>query len=152
MKLSNRKDKAYELGVKNFLKFAYSQKTENVKIPCPCTQCNNFCNQTKSIVEDHLLTQGIRKSHTRWIHHGEHFWHQNCDRNGTEYGDEEEDSDTNDLNDMLHDIKTTQSSANWCSSDESIDNSPNGNHTGTDTFLKLLEDAKKELYPRNHFY
>ncbi|XP_027151114.1 uncharacterized protein LOC113751338 [Coffea eugenioides] len=151
MKISNRKDKAYELGVKSFLKFAYSQKVENQKIPCPCTQCNNFCNQTKTVVEDHLLTQGIRKSYTRWIHHGEQFRHQNCG-DSTKHGDGEEDSDTEDLNDMLHDIGTAQWGDNWAGREESTDDSLNANHSDTDNFLKLLEDAKKELYPGNHFY
>ncbi|XP_027067621.1 uncharacterized protein [Coffea arabica] len=151
MKISNRKDKAYELGVKNFLKFAYSQKVENQKIPCPCTQCNNFCNQTKTVVEDHLLTQGIRKSYTRWIHHGEQFQHQNCG-DSTKHGDGEDDSDTEDLNDMLHDIGTAQWGDNWAGREESTDDSLNANHSDTDNFLKLLEDAKKEPYPGNHFY
>nr|XP_027087916.1 uncharacterized protein LOC113709365 isoform X2 [Coffea arabica] len=151
MKISNRKDKAYELGVKNFLKFAYSQKVDTQKIPCPCTQCNNFCNQTKTVVEDHLLTQGIRKSYTRWIHHGEQFRHQNCG-DSTKHGDGEEDSDTEDLNDMLHDIGTAQWGDNWAGREESTDDSLNANHSDTNNFLKLLEDAKKELYPGNHFY
>ena len=64
MKLDNRQDESYKLGVAAFLNFAYSGKAKHLTIACPCKQCNNFCNHTKSVVENHLFTFGIRKSYT----------------------------------------------------------------------------------------
>ena len=59
------------------------------------------------MVEDHLFTFGIRKSYTRWIHHGEQF-RQEIRGDSNLGGDEEGDTDSEDLNHMLNDIGTAQ--------------------------------------------
>ena len=151
MKLDNRQDESYKLGVAAFLNFAYSGKAKHLTIACPCKQCNNFCNHTKSVVENHLFTFGIRKSYTRWIHHGEQF-RQEIREDSNLGGDEEGDTDSEDLNHMLNDIGTAQWGGNWFSREDDGEGSSGLNASETDAFLKLLEDAKRELYPGNTFF
>ena len=74
MKIIHRtKDKRYKLGVDEFLKFAYRNKEDSSKIPCPCKKCNNFRMLDKVMVFRHLMQWWITLEYDRWIYHGEPY-------------------------------------------------------------------------------
>ena len=63
-------DPRYEIGVNEFLRFAYRNKNKSVDIPCPCKICNNFRDHKKSTVFKHLMQNGISTSYDKWTRHG----------------------------------------------------------------------------------
>ncbi|KAL0543805.1 hypothetical protein IC582_018910 [Cucumis melo] len=62
--------KEYELGVKIFIKFGFSNTT-NSYIHCPCLKCGNCEKHSRNGVRDHLYVNGIDKSYKIWFWHGE---------------------------------------------------------------------------------
>lgn len=146
IKLKNRRCKEYESGVEKFLEFAYVDKEDDMKISCPCSQCNNFRDQDKGTVMTHLVKNGFRKDYTRWIYHGEAFEDDLDDDNISLNVDHEDTNDDIDLNMMLNNIGTANWGENWQSEKETSENLPNGKESEADKIIRLLKDAKKDLY------
>lgn len=111
MKVKNRLDPAYEKGVKEFLDFAFTHKEPHSKFPCPCIKCNNYYDQTREVVEDHLFIRGIVKSYTRWIHHGEDFEHDLGD--DFEVENCNEDGEDDNMHELIHDIASGNFGHGW---------------------------------------
>jgi len=62
----------YENGVEEFLKFAEWHGTALIeKYFYPCVNCLNGRRQEVKLIREHLLCDGILKSYTTWIWHGE---------------------------------------------------------------------------------
>ncbi|XP_014631515.1 uncharacterized protein [Glycine max] len=69
---ASRITEEYENGVEEFLQFAQS-KAEPMwgKFFCPCVKCGNGRRQTIDDIRTHLICEGIIRSYTKWIWHGE---------------------------------------------------------------------------------
>lgn len=143
--IMDKLDESYKLGVRSFLNFAYQNRDESSNIPCPCKCCNNYREQTRDMVEQHLLVNGIRSTYIRWIYHGE--------KNGTDCSDDDDMSDGADFNsmddeleNMINDIGTSQWGATW--KEGSLDtNDENDEH---DDSLSRSELAKLHVYVLNN--
>ena len=146
MQQKNRLHHTFQLGVKEFLQFAYARKEPHSKIPCPCMKCNNFCDYPREVVERHLLMHGIVKSYVRWIYHGEDFENNFANDEGVEEN-YEQGNEVDDMHGMIDDIATSRFGDHWGVGEESIEQSVHVNGGEVDTFLKLLNDAEQELYP-----
>ncbi|CAN0846129.1 hypothetical protein LINGRAHAP2_LOCUS4313 [Linum grandiflorum] len=135
MQLQNRSCVEYYNGVQNFFDYAFHNvHEEDLKIKCPCIDCNNINRRERQEVEIHLIYRGIRRDYTKWDHHGE------CDDNTDNSEDEIEDKmETDDMLGMLDDIK--QHLDGGLPMDERED--PN---EAAKTFFKLVNEADKPLY------
>ncbi|XP_052621679.1 uncharacterized protein LOC128127271 [Lactuca sativa] len=71
VKIENRTSIEYVNGVKEFLNVARHTLNSNGLTPCPCSNCLNSRLQNISVITSHLISVGIDKSYTRWVHHGE---------------------------------------------------------------------------------
>ncbi|CAK8566392.1 unnamed protein product [Lathyrus sativus] len=67
---ASRASKEYEDGVQEFVRFAIAHAEDTSKIICPCLKCC-YTDVNANVLEDHLICNGIDKSYTCWIMHGE---------------------------------------------------------------------------------
>ncbi|KAI5311767.1 hypothetical protein L3X38_040940 [Prunus dulcis] len=106
---SDRRSKAYELGVEAFLNFAVENLLTTTHIRCPCVKCVNLKLFGVGIIRDHVYFNGIDQSYKNWTFHGEP-WEAttNASRNVEEddghsrysFVSEEIDMDDNDFGDF----------------------------------------------------
>ncbi|CAL8084984.1 unnamed protein product [Prunus armeniaca] len=68
---SNRRLKAYELGVEAFLNFSVENLLTTTHIRCPCVKCVNLKLFGVGIIRDHLYFNGVDQSYKNWTFHGE---------------------------------------------------------------------------------
>ncbi|CAL9018720.1 unnamed protein product [Prunus brigantina] len=68
---SDRRSKAYELGVEAFLNFSVENLLTTTHIRCPCVKCMNLKLFGVGIIRDHLYFNGVDQSYKNWIFHGE---------------------------------------------------------------------------------
>ena len=68
---SNRLSKEYENGVLEFVKFAVEHAENPSRMKCPCLGCCYGGRVDAVGLESHLLRNGIDRSYTCWIFHGE---------------------------------------------------------------------------------
>lgn len=69
--LSPRPSEEYLAGVDGFLDFAYTGKSSDAEICCPCVKCVNRFLLKRIDVYDHLVCNGILCGYTVWGCHGE---------------------------------------------------------------------------------
>ncbi|KAL0540763.1 hypothetical protein IC582_020777 [Cucumis melo] len=123
----SRLSKEYELGVKNFIKFGYSN-TSTSYIRCPCLKCGNCEKHSRKDVRDHLYVNGIDESYKIW------FWHGEALPNSSFYGEcskfDTHTCEENDVGSVKEMIEVAH---------EEYLKDPN-------RFEKLLIDAEKPLY------
>ncbi|KAI5350203.1 hypothetical protein L3X38_003094 [Prunus dulcis] len=106
---SDRRSKAYELGVEAFLNFAVENLLTTTHIRCPCVKCVNLKLFGVGIIRDHVYFNGVDQSYKNWTFHGEP-WEAttNASRNVEEddghsrysFVSEEIDMDDNDFGDF----------------------------------------------------
>jgi hypothetical protein len=58
-------------GIKEFMNFIQVKFSEDEQILCPCGRCLNQKYLSQTVVNRHILLNGMDSSYTRWIHHGE---------------------------------------------------------------------------------
>ena len=64
--LSSRSCEEYINGVIEFVDYAFQRiKDEDMKIKCPCNDCNNRYRRTRVEVTRDLLWKGMRRDYTR---------------------------------------------------------------------------------------
>ncbi|CAL2278347.1 unnamed protein product [Prunus armeniaca] len=68
---SDRRSKAYELGVEAFLNFSVENLLTTTHIRCPCVKCVNLKLFGVGIIRDHLYFNGVDQSYKNWTFHGE---------------------------------------------------------------------------------
>ncbi|CAL2255932.1 unnamed protein product [Prunus armeniaca] len=68
---SDRRSKAYELGVEAFLNFSVENLLTTTHICCPCVKCVNLKLFGVGIIRDHLYFNGVDQSYKNWTFHGE---------------------------------------------------------------------------------
>jgi len=140
MQIGNRVLQEYRNGVRSFLDFAFMHATSS-QIYCPCKRCNKAVLKTRDDVEADLLMFGIVQSYTRWTMHGEESF-------SYEVGENDNDSNDEDVFEILEDHFGAFNTNNWIGKEESnrhgYDEEPNEDAS---KFYRLLHDAEKELYP-----
>ncbi|XP_027171728.1 uncharacterized protein LOC113771333 [Coffea eugenioides] len=141
--IKNYLDPKYLDEVDEFLKFAFLGKDPNFRLPCPCKICNNFDDQTLKVMADRLC-EGIVDSYTRWIYHSESF---ECDDKENDIDTNEEDSDPDDIEELLNDVGVTNFGENWRHGAEHDKDSCGKEEGEASRFLRLLSKTEKSLYP-----
>ncbi|CAL8136230.1 unnamed protein product [Prunus armeniaca] len=68
---SDRRSKAYELGVEAFLNFSVENLLTTTHIRCPCVKCVNLKLFGVGIIWDHLYFNRVDQSYKNWTFHGE---------------------------------------------------------------------------------
>ncbi|CAL2247856.1 unnamed protein product [Prunus armeniaca] len=68
---SDRRSKAYELGVESFLNFSVENLLTTTHIRCPCVKCVNLKLFGVGIIRDHLYFNGVDQSYKNWTFHEE---------------------------------------------------------------------------------
>ncbi|GJV84824.1 leucine-rich repeat protein [Tanacetum coccineum] len=139
-------DIRYEVGVIEFLDFAYHGRDESLAIPCPCRSCNNFRNKNRETMYNHLMQNGITRGYTTWNYHGEES--DNDDDgggddvlfDGSEGGGDDMSDD--DLDEMLDNIGQSTWGENW----QTKSNSSVLVEKNLNTLRKLLDESHEELY------
>ncbi|CAL2255563.1 unnamed protein product [Prunus armeniaca] len=105
---SDRRSKAYELGVESFLNFSVENLLTTTHIRCPCVKCVNLKLFGVGIIRDHLYFNRVDQSYKNWTFHGEPWEATNASRNVEEDDDhsrysfvsEEVEMDDNDFGDF----------------------------------------------------
>ena len=70
--LSNSSCEEYVNEVIGFVEYAFQRvKEEDMKIKCPCNDCNNRYGTTQVEVIGDLVWKGMTNDYTRWHLHGE---------------------------------------------------------------------------------
>uniref|UniRef100_A0A2N9GCW6 Transposase-associated domain-containing protein n=1 Tax=Fagus sylvatica TaxID=28930 RepID=A0A2N9GCW6_FAGSY len=123
----------YFQGVDSFINFAKAVVDKNGKIQCPCVNCLNIYRQTLGVVQVHLLQRGIMQTYTKWYEHGEPRVSNNTHCNEMSNTDH-----TCGIDDLVEDRVRGQhiDMAQDKAQEEEVRN-----------FDKLLDDAKREVYP-----
>ncbi|XP_071926137.1 uncharacterized protein [Coffea arabica] len=134
----------YLAGVKEFIEFAYLGKDPTYKLPCPSKVCNNFEDQIMEVMKSHLCG-GIVESYTRWVYHGERFQDSDDHENDNIVLDEEN-SESNDIQEMLNDVGAANFGENWRNSGEHNRDIPNEQEGEASKCLRLLSEAEKSIY------
>ncbi|XP_027120615.1 uncharacterized protein [Coffea arabica] len=142
MSIKNYLDPKYLDGVDEFIKFAFLGKDPNCKLPCPCKVCNNFEDQTKEVMTNHLC-RGIVDSYTRWIFHGEGF---ESDDENDDIEINDNDSDFDSMEELLNDVGVANFGESWRHSPELDTGACTEKEGEPSRFLRLLSEAEKSLY------
>lgn len=58
-------------GVDQFMQHVRARYSANEKIKCPCRKCLNHIEKSLDEVHEDIEINGMSRSYTRWIHHGE---------------------------------------------------------------------------------
>ncbi|XP_028083166.1 uncharacterized protein LOC114284469 [Camellia sinensis] len=129
--VDGRISRAYNDGVISFLRFAMAVIDRDGKILCPCRKCVNVVRQKFQIVQIHLLQHGIIPTYTIWHVHGE----------------------PRESNEAYHHDIPVEGNEVLGGIDALVEDRIRGESTNTTqeeevrTFDKLLNDAKREVYP-----
>ncbi|KAL3532828.1 hypothetical protein ACH5RR_006349 [Cinchona calisaya] len=134
----------YITGFRKFLEFATKNWTDKSKIYCPCIRCRNRYLRSVRDVNDHYRFEGFHKPYKIWVHHGEAY--ASLQENQNDQFVIHSDSG-GDVIGMLEDamgMHIDRVDENKTSGDPR-DQLPMPNEE-TMQFLKLLENAEKQLY------
>ncbi|RVW62423.1 hypothetical protein CK203_064180 [Vitis vinifera] len=118
----------YDERVENFINFALAHSTNHTSIKCPCLHCGNLLCQTPQVIREHLFFNGIDLSYRVWYWHGEKGPSRGFSNVSQQRYDKCEYNDVADTIDMVNAAQVN------CMNDPQV-------------FGRLLEDAKKPLYP-----
>ncbi|XP_074271531.1 uncharacterized protein LOC141595463 [Silene latifolia] len=103
----DRLDSRYREGVEYFVRHAMNNAENVEQLFCPCVKCGNNEYVDAVELESHLLINGIDKSYTRWIWHGEDVLPTLCSNLGDDSDFEGEDFDENvdRVDNLINDLK-----------------------------------------------
>ena len=124
----------YLKGVEEFMKFVRGKFSEDEEILCPCSICLNQMYRHQTMVQRHLLMNGIQSSYTKWIHHGEELDVDVVEMHVTDDG-ASHDGDIDDVRfeELLEGLQTAAVEEGGIADDLFLTN--------------LMAEAKRELYP-----
>ena len=140
----SRASNEYEIGVSQFLEFAFNNAPGKEMLPCPCICCNNCLQQKRETMYDHLLDNGIAGNYVQWLMHGEYDFYEptntgNSSTNEFDMHDEMEEM----LNDSFGISMPNEESEISPHVHEEFESIPNEN---ANKFYNLLREAEHELY------
>jgi hypothetical protein len=135
----------YINGVKEFMSFIHEKFGEDEEILCPCSRCLNQRYQHQTLVERHILMNGMESTYTRWIHHGENIDVYGNEHSANELGismTEHDNHDDGNLNGLLQDLHTAEKD------EEDGENENDAESSDKELFFKIvMKQAKGQLYP-----
>ena len=124
----------YLKGVEEFMKFVRGKFSEDEEILCPCSICLNQMYRHQTMVQRHLLMNGIQSSYTKWIHHGEELDVDVVEMHVTDDGaGHDGDIDAVRFEELLEGLQTAAVEEGRIADDSFLTN--------------LMAEAKRELYP-----
>ncbi|XP_061993493.1 uncharacterized protein LOC133711378 [Rosa rugosa] len=143
---ADRRSHTYELGVEEFLKFAFENPSDVDNICCPCAKCGGT-DETFSIrmIKDHLYWNGIDESYKDWVWHGE-------PSRATMNANEEPSEATVDMveeEDGVDNIGLGDQGEKKAGEDEVYFDNGEDEQFSVDSndFMKLVDNGDKALYP-----
>ena len=141
----SRVSNEYEIGVSQFLDFAFNNAPRKEMFPCPCIRYNNCLQQKRETMYDHLLDNGIARNYVRWLMHGEYESYEptNAGNSGTNESDMHDEM-VEMLNDAFGMSMPNEESERSPHVHEEFESIPNEN---ANKFYNLLREAAHELYP-----
>lgn len=149
----NRHWSEYINGIKEFTRAAHNNKDSIERVICPCGRCKNRAGYLHiNIVEEHLWNNGIDRTYTRWVHHGEDY-EILSDDDYDDGSDEEnisssEEEGSNGLHNMLEELRAAAfANVENATQKEEFANCSNAHEVNQNTFDNLLNDAVQPLYP-----
>ncbi|XP_010275092.1 PREDICTED: uncharacterized protein LOC104610255 [Nelumbo nucifera] len=137
-----RLSQAYRNGVMQFIDFAFTHSSQADRILCPCIRCNNLFWVTRWDARDHLICEGFSTNYTFWKFHGEESAFVMHESGNTLNGDPCPNDDMRGLQHNAFGFSYSSDEDNDAEQKPKYSNDFEGGK-----FLKLLEDADKELYP-----
>ncbi|XP_021762993.1 uncharacterized protein LOC110727719 [Chenopodium quinoa] len=120
-------DPKYQVGVREFVKFAVKNSGGRHKLPCPCHMCHNFLYKRPEEILNHLEKWEFDKTYTRWIWHGECRDEASVSNFSDNANEGQHTTEGDRLEEMLHVVH------------ENFDEDPT-------KFESLLSDSEKPLY------
>ena len=124
----------YLKGVEEFMKFVRGKFSEDEEILCPCSICLNQMYRHQTMVQRHLLMNGMQSSYTKWIHHGEELDVDVVEMHVTDDGaGHDGDIDAVRFEELLEGLQTAAVEEGRIADDSFLTN--------------LKAEAKRELYP-----
>ena len=124
----------YMKGVEEFMQFVRGKFSEDEEILCPCSICLNQMYRHQTMVQRHLLMNGIQSSYTKWIHHGEELDVDVVEMHVTDDGaGHDGDIDAVRFEELLEGLQTAAVEEGGIADDLFLTN--------------LMAEAKRELYP-----
>ncbi|KAK9140143.1 hypothetical protein Scep_009824 [Stephania cephalantha] len=139
---TDRLSDTYNVGVEQFLDYAFNKTGQRSKIHCPCSKCMNTYSKTREEDCSHLKVHGILKNYTFWYYHGERRGESNFD---SEDVDEVEGDD--EVHEMLQDLFLVVGENNFAfdlSYPKVHEEEPNDE---AKRFYRLLSDSDLPVYP-----
>ncbi|XP_004292210.1 PREDICTED: uncharacterized protein LOC101300028 [Fragaria vesca subsp. vesca] len=153
----------YEAGLNAFVNYALEHASFESTIKCPCKRCHNGYNRLPSVVQQHLMVDGMDPKYVNipWTDHGEHLpdvvgpnlpgtssYQQDLNLPGSSHQ-----VDSN-MQDMLHDAFGMYE-AEDDAEEELLEPAaategpslPNGHTPDAQKFYELLKKADTDLYP-----
>ncbi|KAL5717025.1 hypothetical protein ACHQM5_010110 [Ranunculus cassubicifolius] len=124
-----RTSKEYKDGARKFVNDDVLRKNSDF-ISCPCRDCQNLFHRKSSIVYEHLVINGMDKSYTTWVLHGEEI---NSEKPRNEF------SETYNLCSTIYE-QDQYHVQDECDLESSRDKK-------NEEFIKMLSDVERPLYP-----
>ncbi|XP_075515529.1 uncharacterized protein LOC142550176 [Primulina tabacum] len=141
----------YQVGIRNFLRYAFANTTDEVTKPCPCRKCINSLNHDRETVYEHLMINGILQDYRIWNFHGEKLIVQSHDNMRDEIHNSGEVYDTVNHESMgqetLHDVfGMSEGSPMMNENYTTTSTSRTPMQSNVEEFYKLVEEGKQPLY------
>ncbi|PIA32098.1 hypothetical protein AQUCO_04600036v1 [Aquilegia coerulea] len=143
----------YIMGVRSFIKFTQeSLGKEYDWYYCPCVKCRNSEKKTADNVFEHLICNGVDKSYTSWIHHGESVSRSGINyRNVSSSTNIHEDDMFPRMEDMVNDSlgRIHPNDLNACLDEVQDEDGVEVIYNAQEDikYKKLMKDALQPLYP-----
>ncbi|XP_073152348.1 uncharacterized protein [Henckelia pumila] len=136
----------YQVGIRNFLRYAFADLTNEVTKPCPCRKCINSLNHDRETVYEHLMVNGILQDYRIWNFHGEKLIVQSHDNISNELHDTTEVYETTNHESMVEETVCEvfgTSEGSPVMDENCIGASTESN---VEDFYRLVEEGKQSLY------
>ncbi|KAL2899204.1 Fibronectin-binding protein PlpA [Bienertia sinuspersici] len=98
--VKDRRKPKYIAGVNEFLHFAFTGKSDETMLKCPCLNCRFVLSQNRKNMHCHLLVYGIDPTYNPWVSHGESIQEIDNDEEGYVGEVSDNESDHMPLDDM----------------------------------------------------
>ncbi|KAL2904318.1 Fibronectin-binding protein PlpA [Bienertia sinuspersici] len=98
--VKDRRKPEYIAGVNEFLHFAFTGKSDETMLKCPCLNCRLVLSQNRKNMHCHLLVYGIDPTYNPWVSHGESIQEIDNDEEGYVGEVSDNESDHMPLDDM----------------------------------------------------
>lgn len=141
--LSSRRPSAdYLAGVDGFLDFAYTGKSSDAKIHCPCVRCVNRNLLKRDTVYDHLVCNGMLLRYTVWGCHGETAGYISSNKRKRS----KQEGINSNMRQLVHDVFGNIDNGSQVNDFDDPNPPEHGPDPETQSFYDLLRDADVPLW------